>query len=875
MKLFLKIVKVIAVLLISVTVILFSAALIMQDRVADLVLKSLNKSIATKFEIETVRLSFLRKFPKASLDLKNVLVHSSPGFNKSEFEGVDTDTLLAARSVFVEFDMADIWHGTYNIERIGIRDGLLRLLSDSSGMVNYEISAGSDEGSEGNFTIDLQRISVDGVKAYYSNRAVRLLVEGTIGKGQLKSRISGDEIDFTAVSEMMISSFQLNNTRISNSVPAYIDISLSASDSVTSFSRGSLQIDDYKFTLQGSIYSNGMLDLSLTGENLDIAGLRKYLPEELISKISGYNPAGLMQVNGSIKGLTSRTSMPGISVFFTLNNGSISLPDNPLNFNGITLEGSFANGSGQVPSTSSITVNSFSGSLGSALYSGSLSLNNFDSLNGFIELKGKVIPAELKEFFNIKTISSSSGSFDIRARLDGALPEKEKFSAWDLFDMDPEADITFNNLSIGFKNEQLRLERISGKLAVGDTVTAEDLEFGFRDHRFGFEGVFRNLPGWLAGKPVILAASGKLQCDRLVPELLIPADEVSGSGKNRKKAIVLPDDIILDLDYSIDTIRIKKFRAEKISGTLSCKPGLVNFKSLSLNTLEGFVSGTGFIVRKPDKGFSARGTFDLDNININTAFSAFGNFGQNFIRAENINGKLTGSLSILLPADSLLKIDVKTTSAEGKYIIEDGALVNFEPLKSLSRFIELSELENIRFEKLENDFFIRNNYLYIPQMDVKSSAADLSVNGKHSFDVDYEYHIKMLLSEILSKKYRKPRAGTTEFGAVQDDGLGRTSILLKIENRGDDLKVSYDMKAAGNEIRNDIREERKTLKNILNEEYGWFKADTAVPEKPAAAAPRFKIAWEETDSVEVDIPEEETVKPSENPILNLFRKKKK
>ena len=66
-------------------------------------------------------------------------------------------------------------------------------------------------------------------------------------------------------------------------------------------------------------------------------------------------------------------------------------------------------------------------------------------------------------------------------------------------------------------------------------------------------------------------------------------------------------------------------------------------------------------------------------------------------------------------------------------------------------------------------------------MDVKSSAADLSVNGKHSFDNDYEYHVKMLLSEILSKKRKKNKSNVTEFGVVEDDGLGTTSICLKID----------------------------------------------------------------------------------------------
>ncbi len=133
-------------------------------------------------------------------------------------------------------------------------------------------------------------------------------------------------------------------------------------------------------------------------------------------------------------------------------------------------------------------------------------------------------------------------------------------------------------------------------------------------------------------------------------------------------------------------------------------------------------------------------------------------------------------------------------------------------------------------------------------MDVKSTAADLSVNGKHGFDNKYEYHVRILLSEILSKKRKKIKSNNTEFGAVEDDGLGRTSLLLKVQDKGNDVKVSYDIKAAATEVKNDIKSEKQNLKTILNEEYGWYKNDSVKVVKPAAKKPRFKISWDETDS---------------------------
>jgi hypothetical protein len=156
-------------------------------------------------------------------------------------------------------------------------------------------------------------------------------------------------------------------------------------------------------------------------------------------------------------------------------------------------------------------------------------------------------------------------------------------------------------------------------------------------------------------------------------------------------------------------------------------------------------------------------------------------------------------------------------------------------------------------------------------MYVKSSAADLTINGKHDFDNKYEYHVKMLLSDILSKKEKKNRSKQSEFGIIEDDGLGRTSLLLKIESKGEDVKVGYDIKAAGNEIKKDIKTERQTLKTILNEEYGMFKRDTTL-QKKEEKKPRFRIIWDESGNSGKNIPEIPAEDES-SPVKKLFKKK--
>jgi hypothetical protein len=851
MKLPLKILKLSAILIFTVLIILFSASILLQDKVADIILKSINKDISTKLDVGSFKLSFLKKFPKASLELKDVFVHSSGNFNSSAFRGINTDTLLAAKFVSVDFKITDILNGIYNIERLSARTGEINLFTDTTGFVNYDISNKNQNSHDNVFTIDLERIILTDIKTNYNNLATRLIIVGLIKEGKLKSRISGDDIDFTAGSEIQINSFQLYNTKITKTISAEIVVNLQRSKSGILFKKGTLSIENWDFGLDGFVSSDNMLDLNITGHNIDIAKIRNYLPEKYQKLVAGYDPSGILIVDSRIKGLLNRKSNPHIEINCLLNKGHIAYGKSDLTISDLSFAGNFSNGSENHPVTSSVSIKDLKGKLGSSEYTGSFTLSGFDHPRAEILLKGKVYPGELKEFFDLQNVSAAGGSVDLNLKMAGYLNNKKNYTVSDIIDLKPEADLSFNSFTLGLQNNRMLFRQVNGNLSVSNLIKAKNFLFTYKGQRIKVDGEFRNLPEWLAGRPVQMIASADFSFDRFIPEMFLKDSASSDQSTLKKTAFAMPDDILLDINFKIDSLNYKTFSSSKIAGTLNYKPGVLTFKSLNMKSLSGTITGNGFIVQNSSNSVIARGSFNVTKIDVNKAFRTFHNFGQNFLKAENIAGTLSGSLSLLLPMDSMLIPQIKSLTAEGKYSLVQGALINFEPVKQLSKFIELSELENISFEQMENDFFIRNNFLYIPQMDVKSSAADLSVNGKHSFDNDYEYHIKMLLSVILSKKRMKNKSRLSEFGVVEDDGLGRTTLSLKIVNKGEDVKVSYDLKAVSSEVKNNIKSEKQTLKTILNQEYGWFKSDTAAKKKPVERS-RFKIKWDETDSTKTE-----------------------
>jgi hypothetical protein len=242
----------------------------------------------------------------------------------------------------------------------------------------------------------------------------------------------------------------------------------------------------------------------------------------------------------------------------------------------------------------------------------------------------------------------------------------------------------------------------------------------------------------------------------------------------------------------------------------------------------------------------------VNNINIQKLFYQMSDFGQTFIKANNLEGNVSGDIKFYSKWSNELRIDKKSIIAESNYTIENGKLVDFEPIQKLSRFIAVEELKNIEFSRLENDVYINNETINIPLMEINSSAFNIEASGIHYFNKNYIYNVNVLLSDILASKAKKKKKENSEFGIIEDDGLGKTMIPLKIIGDEKDIKVSYDRKGMSRNIKTNLQNERQNLKQIFSKEFGKQKVDsTALSGKKETK--KFNITWEEEEVLDSTI----------------------
>jgi len=199
-----------------------------------------------------------------------------------------------------------------------------------------------------------------------------------------------------------------------------------------------------------------------------------------------------------------------------------------------------------------------------------------------------------------------------------------------------------------------------------------------------------------------------------------------------------PDKIALQLRLNIENFEVGKFYATDIKGNLNYKPKMFSLHEVSFNSMNGTVKAGGVIIQKFNNDFVVRTKSRLYNINMNKLFYSFNNFGQTFISNQNLEGNLTGDVYFSSEFSDKIRIYNQTVSAESDILITNGELNDFEPMLGLSKFIDVDELKQIKFSTLKNTITIRDEQIIIPQMDIESSALNLTASGVHYFNSEYE-----------------------------------------------------------------------------------------------------------------------------------------
>jgi hypothetical protein len=156
---------------------------------------------------------------------------------------------------------------------------------------------------------------------------------------------------------------------------------------------------------------------------------------------------------------------------------------------------------------------------------------------------------------------------------------------------------------------------------------------------------------------------------------------------------------------------------------------------------------------------------------------------------------------------------------------------------------------------------------------------NLSCNGTHDFDNNIDYHFKVTLNELLSKKRKREAPRENEFNEYDDDEQGKSTLFISMTGNMENPVIKFDKKELKKFVKDEINNEKQTVKQLLKDEFGLFKNDPSLKakmeQKPKKSG-EFEVEWEE-DSKQTDKSKESTdkKKPAEAKETKFFDGEKK
>jgi hypothetical protein len=269
-----------------------------------------------------------------------------------------------------------------------------------------------------------------------------------------------------------------------------------------------------------------------------------------------------------------------------------------------------------------------------------------------------------------------------------------------------------------------------------------------------------------------------------------------------------------NLEVSVEQFTYLKMKFEELNASLQISPGLIRINQLNTVAMGGDVQTKGLISFINNKDLNINCDISAVGLDLPIIFKQADNFGQTTLMDKNLKGKLTSAMSLNATWKDYKTLDQESLTAIIDFSIKEGRLLNFEPLKAASKFIRVSELEDVRFAELTNTIKIANKRFDVPEFEIKTSALNLMFFGYHYFDNTVDYHLKVNLHKLLAQKFNRNNNADLQY--IESDPYEGVNIYLSLLGPIDNLKIKYDKASSRNKLKEDFKKEKDVLKNLLN-----------------------------------------------------------
>jgi hypothetical protein len=769
-------------------------------------LAQINKSLHTQITIQRIGIDFYHNFPQIGLDLQDVKV--TDAFNTPQ-------ELLAAGHIYIGFNIWDILNKNYRIRKLNIDSGSVHLLITKTGKANYMIHK-ADSTSKNETFIYLESVTLKNMLAVYDDRNHKQYDKALIN--QMNCELKAEENQFQLICKGNMDAHELRSGKIAwikdKEITVDLGFNYMYSKSELVFKNSSIQIEKLPLHLIGKINNQNTytdIDIGFKASQTNIQSLLGLVPFKL-KLTEEWKSEGVTYFEGSIKGKLSDKKNPDVHIAFSVENGRLNNEQKNIALNHVACNGIFkySNGDGL------LQLQPFSFKMSKSDFNGSLKLTSFNDLMVEASVNCHAEGTDLIKLTGKEILKNADGYVDANLSCRGRYKDLTNNAA--KAESAGQIRIALKNLS--FQNREEIIEKLDAELQLnGTNLLIKRLQATLYQSDVEISGELKQVYAYLFDKKELMANieyhSGYID----LAKFYVPTASAS-------KPLTFPQRIRLKADIKIDELDYNLFKAKQIVAGLIWEDAHITVNDISVQTMNGNIKGNLQVFSAADGRLMLSTKTNLSEVNITEVFRQCNNFSQTEIVDKNLKGLLNCEAEIISVWSQSGACDLDKLYVLADVELKNGEIIHYEPLQKLSRFANVDDLRNLKFASLRNKIEIRDQTIFIPEMEILSNAMNITLAGSHTFNNYLDYRLKIKLSELLKKK-RKP--SENEFGEEDENGKG-LSLFLTMKGPVNDLNIAYDKIGVKEKIKQDLHKEKENITDVLKKELGIGK-DTEIKEK--------------------------------------------
>lgn len=840
-----RILKFLGILTLVILLVAIVSPFFFKDKLEDLLKKNINDNINATVSWESLDISLLSSFPKATVSLNNFLI-----INHAPFKG---DTLAMGKDIKIDMGIKQLFKKATSdpikIDALQLDEAFIQLKINKAEVSNYDISKNTpgavskkSKPSEP-FSFDLAHYEINETTLIYNDESTKTF----FAMEDLNHEGNGD---FSALQSTLdtkssgIIFLEMEGTNYINEQYIQLDaeIDLDLENQKYTFKENKALLNKLPLNFNGFIQLEDeatVVDITLATPDSSFKNFLAIIPEAYAKNIDDVDTSGDFRVGGKIKGKVTDTTIPTLDVSIISKNASFKFPDLPKHMEGININTRILNTTGVLDDTY-VMINQLSFKIDDDVFSAEGSLKKITAnmlvniaLKGNLNLANieKVYPLDLKESLRGLVNANFTTHFDMESVENhnyGNIKSSgiASLSGFTYASEELPKPITITNASVNFKPGIIQLTKFIGK--TGDTdINAS----GSIENLIPFVMAKENLKGRFAINSDVFNLND-FSVEEEETEVEKNERNTNGRpGKQDVSTIKIPAFLDATLDFKAKKVIYDDLTLENMKGSMSIREERVKLSNLTSSIFGGQAGLEGNVSTKNDiPTFDVK--LDLSKIDINQSLDQLPLLESLAPIAKALQGAMSTTINLTGQLDKELAPILSSIEGNATAQVQNTEVNTKQvPLiSSLDNKLSFLNLDGLNLNDLAASLQFKDGKVIIQPFDFKMKGIAANISGGHSFDNILDYALTLDVpaqylgndvSVLLSKLTKEEKESLHVPLPISFSGnLSNPNITINTKTAISNLSSQIieiqkqHLKDKGNDIINDV------IDNVISDKVG-------------------------------------------------------